>query len=132
MSVLKKPTWLGQCPPGRHVVLECFTTIPAGGLGVAPMCSKCPATLKTVSVSFVFCVCFLILSAEWADLRESSLFIKVLKPHVHSHMDGKRDCQKFMNTMRIGCRRQVNCLQGSYYMYMYIDCELRWSLNILL
>ena len=41
-----KNTWLGQCPFGCHVVLECFTTIPAGGLRVAPMCFRCPATLK--------------------------------------------------------------------------------------
>ena len=27
--------------------LGCFTTIPAGGLGIAPMCFKCPATLKS-------------------------------------------------------------------------------------
>ena len=41
-----KNTWLGQCPSGCQAVLGCFTTIPAGGLGVAPMCFKCSATLK--------------------------------------------------------------------------------------
>ena len=41
-----RPDGLGQCPFGCHGVLGCFTTIPGGGLGVAPMCFKCPATLK--------------------------------------------------------------------------------------
>ena len=41
-------TWLGQCPLGCHAVLWCFTTIPAGGLGVAPLCLRCPpGYLKT-------------------------------------------------------------------------------------
>ena len=44
-----KNIWLGQCPVGSHAVLWCFTTIPAGGLGVAPLCPRCPATLKPIS-----------------------------------------------------------------------------------
>ena len=51
-----KNTWLGQCPLGCHAVLGCFTTIPAGGLGVAPFCS---ATLK--SISFIHFWLFLII-----------------------------------------------------------------------
>ena len=44
-----KHTWLGQCPVGCHAVLGCFTTMPAGGLGVAPLCLRCPVTLKPIS-----------------------------------------------------------------------------------
>ena len=36
-----KNTWLGQCPLDCHAVLGCFTTIPACGLGVAPLCLRC-------------------------------------------------------------------------------------------
>ena len=42
-------TWLGQCPLCCHAALECFTTIQAGGLEVAPLCLSCPATLKPIS-----------------------------------------------------------------------------------
>ena len=44
-----KNIWLGQCPFGCHAVLGCFTTIPVGGLGVASLCLRCPATLKPKS-----------------------------------------------------------------------------------
>ena len=41
--------WLGQCPLGCHAVLGCFTTIPAGGMEVAPLCLRCPASSKPIS-----------------------------------------------------------------------------------
>ena len=41
-----KTKWLGQCPSGCDAVLECLQTYPAGGLGIAHLCSGCPATLS--------------------------------------------------------------------------------------
>ena len=37
-----------HCPLGCHAILWCFTTIAAGGLWVAPLCLKRPATLKPI------------------------------------------------------------------------------------
>ena len=44
-----KNTCLGQGPVSCHAVLGCFTIIPAGGLGVGPLCLRRPATLKPIS-----------------------------------------------------------------------------------
>ena len=43
--------WMCLClkTHGCHAVLWCFTTIPAGGLGIAPLCLRYPATLKPIS-----------------------------------------------------------------------------------